>query len=98
MNNLGKLAAAGRQRHITDTTALTALSCYAIEILTDDTTFSTLTETKLDDTSVTVNRLTDTQGLASVDLPKGHIVYPRGGYRFSAITLTDGSVAYYEAM
>ena len=96
MNSLAQLAARGRQRHVTDTTALTSLKCYAVEILADNTTFSTLTETNVLDSTDTVNRLTDTQGLASVDLPKGHIVYPKTGYYFTAITLTDGSAAYYE--
>jgi len=97
MNNLAKLAAAGNQRHVTGTTAKTGLRAYAIEILVDDTDFDVLTETKELDSSTTQNRLTVTNGLSAINLPKGHIVYPSTGYYFSAFTLGDAadSVAYY---
>lgn len=98
MNSLGKIAAQGRQRHVSGTAAQTGLKAYAIEILADNTDFDVLTETNRLDSTDTVNRLTSTNGLSGVNLPKGHIVYPRTGYYFSAFTLGDSGdmAAYYE--
>ena len=87
--SLGKLASSAGSEALAVTTAHTGKRYFALVINTD-ATFTTLTATNGQDSTITVNMLT-AHGYTGFVVSQGQYITPPANHYFSAITMSSGN-------